>query len=127
MLLQLAPLRVLHPVDAGLVSSLETIRHGLGRGDWLACYGNDYGFGKPSVAFVICTFWFIEALSLCGRQDEARAMMDRVLPALPALGLMSEDIDPDSGRQWGNFPQAYSHVGLILAAFACSPPWNHVL
>jgi GH15 family glucan-1,4-alpha-glucosidase len=40
------------------------------------------------------------------------------------LGLLSEDVDPESGTMWGNFPQAYSHVGLIHAAFAASPRWS---
>ncbi len=126
-LLQLAPLRFLPPDDARMVSTIASIRSHLGRGDWLARYGADDGFGTPAVAFTICTFWLVEALALSGRRGEACALLGRVLESLPPLGLLAEDYDPVSGRQWGNFPQAYSHVGLILAAFACSPPWSQFL
>lgn len=76
---------------------------------------------------MICTFWLIEALALCGQVDEARQAMEQALLALSPLGLLSEDIDAHSGRLWGNFPQAYSHVGLIHAAFAASPRWADLL
>ena len=55
-----------------------------------------------------------------------REVLERAKPRSP-LGLISEDVDPRTGRQWGNFPQAYSHVGLIRAAFAASPGWHEVL
>jgi GH15 family glucan-1,4-alpha-glucosidase len=79
------------------------------------------------VAFIICTFWLIEALATTGRLPEAREMMNRVQAAMSPLGLLSEDYETATLRLWGNFPQAYSHVGLIHAAFAASPPWSHVL
>jgi GH15 family glucan-1,4-alpha-glucosidase len=78
----------------------------------------------PSVAFTLCTFWLIEALAMLGRGDEARALMEGVRDVNAPLGLLSEDVDPESGTMWGNFPQAYSHVGLIHAAFAASPRWS---
>jgi GH15 family glucan-1,4-alpha-glucosidase len=53
--------------------------------------------------------------------------MDHALAALSPLGLLSEDYETASLRMWGNFPQAYSHVGLIHAAFAASPGWSEVL
>ena len=84
-------------------------------------------FGKPSVAFVICAFWLIEALAAAGHREEARAMFDRIHGALSPLGLLSEDYVPAPPRMWGNFPQTYSHVGLIHAAFAASPSWTDVL
>jgi GH15 family glucan-1,4-alpha-glucosidase len=79
------------------------------------------------VAFVICTFWLIEALATAGRREEARAVFDSIRAALSPLGLLSEDYDPQAPRMWGNFPQTYSHVGLIHAAFAASPTWTDVL
>jgi GH15 family glucan-1,4-alpha-glucosidase len=96
-------------------------------GGWLQRYSLNDGFGKPSVAFVICTFWLIEALSAVGRRDEANEFFDRIHGALSHLGLLSEDFDPVEPRMWGNFPQTYSHVGLINAAFAASPQWTEVL
>jgi GH15 family glucan-1,4-alpha-glucosidase len=76
---------------------------------------------------VICTFWLIEALAAAGRAPEARAVFDGIYSALSPLGLLSEDFDPTAPRMWGNFPQTYSHVGLIHAAFAASPSWPEVL
>jgi len=61
-----------------------------------------------------------------GRREEARTMFDQMRRALSPLGLLSEDYDPSGLRMWGNFPQTYSHVGLIHAAFAASPRWAEV-
>jgi GH15 family glucan-1,4-alpha-glucosidase len=79
------------------------------------------------VAFIICTFWLVEALAALGLTDDARAAMERIRSALSPLGLLSEDCETANLRMWGNFPQAYSHVGLIHAAFAASPRWSDVL
>ena len=126
-LLQLPKLRFLPVDDARLVSTVDAIRTGLARDGWVFRYAVNDGFGAPTVAFVICTFWLVEALALLGRRDEARAILDRARPALSPLGLLGEDYDPVNRRLWGNFPQAYSHVGLITAAFAASPEWWEVL
>jgi GH15 family glucan-1,4-alpha-glucosidase len=126
-LLQMVRLRFLAPEDPRLVSTLDAIHKDLAWGAWLQRYSLNDGFGKPSVAFVICTFWLIEALSAAGRRAEARAVFDRIHGALSPLGLLSEDFDPSLPRMWGNFPQTYSHVGLIHAAFAASPSWMEVL
>ncbi len=126
-LLQMAPLRFLLPGDPRLQGTIDAIRKGLGSGGWLLRYRLDDGLGQPSVAFIICTFWLIEALAVAGRQEEANALMKQVQSALSPLGLFSEDYETSSLRMWGNFPQAYSHVGLIRAAFAASPTWSEVL
>jgi len=120
-------LRFLAPEDPRLGSTLDAIHKDLAWGAWLQRYSLNDGFGKPSVAFVICTFWLIEALSAAGRRAEARAVFERIHGALSPLGLLSEDFDPSLPRMWGNFPQTYSHVGLIHAAFAASPTWTEVL
>ena len=125
--LQMAPLRFLPTGDPRLSSTIDAIQKDLARGGWLQRYSLNDGFGKPSVAFVICTFWLIEALAAAGRAEEARAMFDRTHEALSPLGLLSEDYNPVPPRMWGNFPQTYSHVGLIHAAYAASPHWNEVL
>ena len=90
----------------------------------LGLIGTNDGFGVPSVAFMLCTFWLIEALASLGRLDEARALMERVKHVRAPLGLLAEDLDPTTGVMWGNYPQAYSHVGLIHAAFAAAPRWS---
>jgi GH15 family glucan-1,4-alpha-glucosidase len=74
-------------------------------------------FGAPKNAFIVCTFWLINALYLTGRQDEARCMYEQMIARVNRLGLLSEDIEPDTGRLTGNFPQGYSHLALIQTAF----------
>ena len=126
-LLQMAHLRFLPLNDARLRSTIDAIREGLSKDGWVFRYRLDDGFGLPAAAFVICTFWLVEALADTGRQAEAKTLMDHVDSALTDLGLLSEDYDSTKKRLWGNFTQAYSHVGLIRAAFAASPGWNDVL
>ncbi len=126
-LLQMAGLRFLPENHPRLQGTINEIMKALTMDGWLLRYSLNDGFGKPTVAFVICTFWLVEALSLCGRRAEAREIFDRAQAALSPLGLLSEDFDAGTSRMWGNFPQTYSHVGLIHAAFAASPRWTEVL
>jgi len=126
-LLQMAPLRFLPRGDPQLAATVAAIQADLGREGWLLRYRNDDGLGVPSVAFLICTFWLVEALAATGRMDEAQEILRRAHGVLSPLGLMSEDCDVTTRRLWGNFPQAYSHVGLIHAAFAASPRWADFL
>jgi GH15 family glucan-1,4-alpha-glucosidase len=126
-LLQMAPLRFLAGDDIRLKKAVEAIRSELGVNDWLLRYRNNDGLGIPSVAFVICTFWLVDALAATGNRAESAAIMRRIRDVLSPLGLISEDRDLTTGVMWGNYPQAYSHVGLIHAAFAASPRWSEFL
>jgi GH15 family glucan-1,4-alpha-glucosidase len=126
-LLQMARLRFMPENDPKLSSTIDAIARELARDGWLLRYNLNDGFGKPSVAFLICTFWLIEALAAAGRRSEARAMFDRIHGALSPLGLLSEDYDTVTKQMWGNFPQTYSHVGLIHAAFSASPSRTEIL
>lgn len=84
-------------------------------------------FGHPSSSFLICSFWLAQALARLGQITEARKVMEDVLQSANHLGLFSEHYLPGKRQQCGNFPQAYSHVGLINAAFETSPPWDQVM
>jgi len=126
-LLQAASLRLLPADDPRLRSTVDAVWRDLARGGWLVRYRTDDGLGTPTVAFVLCTFWLVEALAILGRASDGRALLERTLSALSPLGLLSEDYAPQQRRLWGNFPQAYSHVGLIHAAFAASPRWSEIL
>jgi GH15 family glucan-1,4-alpha-glucosidase len=81
-------------------------------------------FGVPCHAFTICTFWMVDALAAVGRTAEARAIFEKVLACSNHVGLLSEDVDPKTGELWGNFPQTYSHVGIINSAFRLSKSWQ---
>ena len=72
-------------------------------------------FGTPKSAFLVCAFWYVEALAAMGRIDPALKALETLLGYANHVGLFSEDVDPETGSQWGNFPQTYSHVGLINA------------
>ena len=125
-LLQMARLRFLPPNDPRLNSTIDAIHKDLSMSGWLQRYSLNDGFGKPTVAFVICTFWLIEALAAVDGARK-RGWPSSEFNALSPLGLLAEDYDPAVPRMWGNFPQTYSHVGLIHAAFAASPSWTEVL
>ena len=126
-LLQMANLHFLPASDPRLRGTIDAVRSGLSEQGWLLRYRLDDGFGPPQVAFTLCTFWLVEALAATGRQEEAREVMERAHSALSPLGLLSEDYRTSDLRMWGNFPQAYSHTGLIHAAFAASPRWGDIL
>ncbi|MXV50976.1 glycoside hydrolase family 15 protein [Pedobacter sp. HMF7647] len=74
-------------------------------------------FGKPKTTFLICAFWYVEALACVGRIDDAIREFESIIKYSNHLLLFSEDVDSADGSQWGNFPQAYSHVGLMNAAY----------
>jgi GH15 family glucan-1,4-alpha-glucosidase len=73
-------------------------------------------------AFLACSFWLADNLVLLGRRDEARALFERLLAIRNDVGLLSEQYDPRGKRLLGNFPQAFSHVGLINTAHNLSQP-----
>ena len=68
-------------------------------------------------AFLLTTFWLVDSLVLIGRVDEARELFERMLLLTNDVGLLAEEYDPVAGRMLGNIPQAFSHVGLVNAAF----------
>lgn len=80
-------------------------------------YLHEDDFGKPKTTFLICAFWYVEALAAVGRTDDAIKTFEGLLPYANHLMLFSEDVDENTGSQWGNFPQAYSHVGLMNAVY----------
>lgn len=74
-------------------------------------------FGLPEVAFLVCGFWYVRALAAVGRIEDAIHTFEQLLGYSNHVGLLSEDVDPITGSQWGNCPQTYSHVGVINCAF----------
>ncbi|WP_114749037.1 glycoside hydrolase family 15 protein [Pleomorphovibrio marinus] len=80
-------------------------------------YKHQDDFGEPETTFLICAFWYIEALACVNRLDEAMEGFETLAKYCNHLRLFSEDVDQKTGSQWGNFPQTYSHVGLMNAAY----------
>ena len=111
--------------DPRATSHVDAIRDTLSLdGGLLRRYASPDDFGVPRAAFTVCSFWLVEALAILGRTDEARELFERLIALHNGLGLFSEDVLPDTHVQSGNFPQTYTHVGLINAAFRLSRRWD---
>jgi GH15 family glucan-1,4-alpha-glucosidase len=78
------------------------------------------GLDGEEGAFLLCTFWLAQALALGGKPDRARNVFERAAAFVSDVGLLAEEVDPINGELWGNFPQAFSHIGLVNAAWAIS-------
>jgi GH15 family glucan-1,4-alpha-glucosidase len=106
----------LPPNDDRVLRTVEWIRAELGNGPYLYRYRADDGVGGEEGAFVLCGFWLAEVLAMAGQLDEAQRVFVAHAEASNHLGLLSEEIDPGTHTLLGNFPQAFSHLGLINAA-----------
>jgi len=102
--------------DPRMVKTVDFCYRELVRDGFVMRYTANDDFGRPENAFLICTFWMVNALYLVGRNKESREMFNRALTSVNHLGLMSEGLEPASGRQTGNFPQGYSHMAFIQSA-----------
>lgn len=119
--LQLILMHYLNPESEKAASHLKALETDLKADDGLFYrYLHKDDFGKPKTTFLICAFWYVEALACVGRIEEAQETFERLLTYGNHLKLFSEDVDATDGTQWGNFPQAYSHVGLMNAAYRIS-------
>lgn len=123
-MLLLAELGFVTADDPRFVGTVERVEKELRNGNHLHRYKAPDDFGEPETAFTICTFWYIEALAAIGRREEARELFQVLLDSRNHVGLLSEDIDPETGALWGNYPQTYSLVGLISAAMKLSKSWE---
>jgi GH15 family glucan-1,4-alpha-glucosidase len=112
----------LPPEDPRVRGTLEAIRRELLRDGFVQRYSHDEdtasvdGLPPGEGAFFLCSFWFVDNLALLGELDEACEMFARLLSLRNDLGLLSEEYDPGLGRLVGNFPQAFSHIGLVNTA-----------
>ena len=106
--------------DPKYVSTVKAIGRELSNDGLLYRYKNKDDFGLPSSSFTICTFWYINSLYKIGERKEAEKQFEKLLSYSNHLGLFSEDIDFDTKRLLGNFPQAYSHLALIETAINLS-------
>ncbi len=116
----LLPLRGFLPVaDERVRSTVDAVRRELEVDDGLLLrYKNDDGLEGDEGAFLMCSFWLVELLARMRDLDEAGRLFERLLSLAGPLGLYAEEIDPSTGAHLGNFPQGFTHMGLITAATA---------
>lgn len=115
-LLLLPAIGIIDATDTRFLSTIDTYEKILAPDGLMKRYVHEDDFGETTNTFTICSFWWAEALALAGRLDKAVEVFERVCKLANPLGLFSEDIDPKTGDLLGNFPQAYTHVGLIHTA-----------
>jgi GH15 family glucan-1,4-alpha-glucosidase len=116
-LLQLPIHGLLEATDPRIVRTVERVVEELGTGPFVHRYRVDDGVGGAEGAFTLCGFWLAEALAMIGRLDQAQTVFSaHAEEASNHLGLLAEEVDPATKDQLGNFPQAFSHLGLINAA-----------
>jgi GH15 family glucan-1,4-alpha-glucosidase len=123
-LLLLAEVGFLDAADPRFAGTVSAVEKDLRRGDFIFRYVGKDDFGEPENAFLVCTFWYVNALAALGRREEARALFEKLLTHRNRHGLLAEHIDPKTGEQWGNFVQTYSMVGMINAAIRLSIRWD---
>ncbi|MCC6468861.1 MAG: glycoside hydrolase family 15 protein [Alphaproteobacteria bacterium] len=123
-LLLLPEIGIIAPTDERFLATLAAIEGGLLHDGLVYRYDTEDDFGLPETAFLVCTFWYIDALAAAGMREKARGLFERVLALRNHVGLLSEDVDPRSGELWGNFPQTYSLVGMIVSAMRLSRSWE---
>ncbi len=123
-LLRLNDVGFLAADDPRFLGTVAAIERDLRHGDFVHRYSEEDDFGVPQNAFLVCTFWYINALAAIGRKEEARKLFDNILACRNRHGLFAEDIDTETKEQWGNFVQTYSMVGVIDSAGRLSKRWE---
>ncbi|MFF5845626.1 glycoside hydrolase family 15 protein [Streptomyces massasporeus] len=112
----------LPPDDPRVIGTIDAVREELAHDGFVRRYSTDDGEvdGLPGGegAFLVCSFWLADALYMTGRTKEARELFERLAGLANDVGLLSEEFDPVTGRHLGNFPQAFSHIGLVNTALA---------
>jgi GH15 family glucan-1,4-alpha-glucosidase len=108
--------------DPRMLSTIEAIARELTEDGLVLRYANDEGLNADGLkgeegTFVICSFWLVSCLALAGELERAVELFDRLVGFANDLGLLAEEVDTASGELLGNFPQAFSHIGLISAAW----------
>jgi GH15 family glucan-1,4-alpha-glucosidase len=112
--------------DPRVVGTVAAIQQGLMRDGFVERYRADSenvavdGLPPGEGVFLPCSFWLVAVLAKQGRRDEAVALYERLLGLRNDIGLISEEYDPERGRLLGNFPQAFTHIGIVETAFTLS-------
>jgi len=105
--------------DRRVVATIEAIERKLVIDGFVMRYDLEKspdGLRGDEATFLLCSFWLVDCLIMLGRHDDAQHLFDRLLGVRNDLGLLAEEYEATSGRQLGNFPQAFSHIGLVNSA-----------
>jgi len=111
--------------DPMFISTVLNLRDNLTVNGMMFRYNNEDDFGRPKSSLIVCTFWLIDALFKIGLKEEAEALFTEMINSSNHLGLFSEHIDAETRELLGNFPQGYSHLGLIKAAITLNDVITH--
>ncbi|MEU1282100.1 glycoside hydrolase family 15 protein [Streptomyces sp. NPDC005805] len=115
----------LPPDDPRVLGTIKAVQEELSDGPLVRRYstaaGSVDGLPGGEGTFLACSFWLTDALCMTGRHEEARELFEQLLALRNDVGLLSEEYDPVAGRLLGNFPQAFSHIGLVNTALALQP------
>jgi GH15 family glucan-1,4-alpha-glucosidase len=107
--------------DPRIVGTVDAVQRELSTGPFVSRYSTDEavdGLPGSEGAFLICSFWLVNALAIVGRKEEAHRNLEALLALQNDVGLLSEEYDPAGKRLLGNFPQAFSHIGLVSSILA---------
>ncbi len=122
--LLLPELGLLPASDERFVRTCQVIGKQLARNGFIMRYTAEDDFGLPETAFLVCQFWYIDALESLGRVEEAKDLFRDLLSRRNSFGLLSEDIHPTTGELWGNLPQTYSMAGIVNTGRILSRSWQ---
>jgi GH15 family glucan-1,4-alpha-glucosidase len=122
--LLLADLGLLSPGDERFRKTCKVIGKELCRNGFVMRYTADDDFGAPETAFLVCQFWYADALAAIGEKEKAREIFSDVLARANSYGILSEDIHPVTGQLWGNIPQTYCMAGVINTGMQLSRSWE---
>jgi GH15 family glucan-1,4-alpha-glucosidase len=123
--LLLPDLGLLPATDERFVRTCSVIGKELNRNGYIMRYTAEDDFGMPETAFLVCQFWYIDALAALDRKQEARDLFADLLARRNIFGLLSEDIHPITGQLWGNLPQTYSMAGIVNTGRILSRSWQY--
>ncbi|MDQ3312439.1 MAG: glycoside hydrolase family 15 protein [Actinomycetota bacterium] len=120
-LLMIPMVGFLDPGDERVAGTVEAVQRELTVDGFVERYPTEHGISLDGLhgkdgAFLLCSFWLADALALIGRTAEATALFERLIGLTNDVGLLAEEYDPVQGRLLGNFPQAFSHIGLVNTA-----------
>ncbi len=120
-LLMIPMVGFLPPDDDRVIGTIDAVQRELSVDGFIERYPTQHGLSVDGLpgregAFLLCTFWLADALAMIGRVEEATQLFERLVDLRNDVGLLAEEYDPVAGRMLGNFPQAFSHIGLVNTA-----------